>query len=124
MRVIIDNTEITNYIIEGSYNMNTDDKFESWEDGNMVEHRVIVKKKVSGDFEVVCSNRANSITVSDFLALWNAADNNGVVTIGVDVLNEGTFKAINAYYSIQNKSHNRAGDGSTVDVFTVKITER
>lgn len=124
MKVIINSTEITNYIVEGSYNMNADDSSESWEDGNFVEHRVIVKKKVSGQFDVVCSNRANSITVANFLALWSAADNNGVVTIGVDVLNEGAFKAVNAYYSIQNKSHNRAGDGSTVDVFTVKITER
>ena len=124
MKVIIDNTEITNYIVEGSYKMNAADSYESWEDGNFVEHRIIVTKKVSGEFDVVCSNRANSITLANFLALWTNAEDNGVVTIGVDVLNEGAFRAIDAYYSITNKSHNRAGDGSMIDVLTIKITER
>ena len=122
--VEIYDTDITNYIVEGTYNMNAFDSSESWEDGNFVEHRIIVKKKVSGSFDVVCSNRANSITVADFLALWNSAVNNGVVTIGVDVLNEGVFKSVDAYYSIENKTHDRAGDGSFIDVFTISIKER
>lgn len=124
MRVIINNTNITNYIVEGSYNMNAVDSSESWEDGNFVEHRIIVTKKVSGEFDVVCSNRANSINLAAFLTLWRNADNNGVVTIDVYVLNEDVNKTIDAYYSITSKSHNRAGDGSMIDVLTVKIKER
>lgn len=124
MQVVVNNADITNYIVEGSYKMGSSDASESWEDGNKKEHRVIVATKISGQFQVVCSNRANSITLSDFLALWNGAVNNGVVTLGVYVLDTGTFEAIEAYYEIENVKHDRAGDGSFIDVLEIKIKER
>lgn len=124
MQVVVNSTDITNYIIEGSYKMDSSDAYESWKDGNMVEHRVIVSTKINGQFQVVCSNRSNSITLSDFLTLWNGAVNNGVVTLGVYVLDTDTFEAIEAYYTIENVKHDRAGDGSFIDVLEIKITER
>lgn len=124
MQVVVNNADITNYIVEGSYKMDSSDASESWKDGNMVEHRVIVATKINGQFQVACSNRANSITLNDFLALWNGAVNNGVVTLGVYVLNKGTFEAIEAYYEIENVKHDRAGDGSFIDVLEIKIKER
>ena len=124
MQVVVNNADITNYIVEGSYKMGSSNASESWEDGNKKEHRVIIATKISGQFQVVCSNRANSITLNDFLALWNGAVTNGVVTLGVYVLNKGTFEAIEAYYEIENVKHDRAGDGSFIDVLEIKITER
>ena len=124
MKVIVNNTEITNYIIEGTYQMDSADTYESWKDGNMREHRIIVAHKVNGKFQVVCSNRSNSITVAAFLALWNGAVVNGVVTLGVQVLDTNSFEAIEAYYEIENVKHDRAGDGSFIDVLEITITER
>lgn len=124
MQVVVNSTDITNYIVEGSYKMDSSDTYESWKDGNMREHRIIVAKKISGQFQVVCSNRSNSITLSDFLTLWNGAVHNGIVTIGVYVLDTGSFEAIEAYYEITNSKHDRAGDGSFIDVLEIKITER
>lgn len=124
MRVVVNNTDITNYIVEGSYKMDSSDTYESWKDGNMREHRIIVSQKISGKFQVVCSNRSNSITLANFLTLWNGAVNNGVVTLGVYVLNTNSFEAIEAYYEIENVKHDRAGDGSFIDVLEITITER
>ena len=124
MQVVINNTDITNYIVEGSYQMDSSDIYESWKDGNMREHRIIVSHKIKGKFQVVCSNRANSITLADFLTLWNNAVVNGVLTIGVYVLDTNQFEAIEAYYDIENTKHDRAGDGSFIDVLEITITER
>lgn len=124
MQVVVNGTDITNYIVEGSYNINASDDYESWKDGYFVEHRIIVTSKVSGSFEVVCSNRSNSITLADFLTTWNGGVSNGVVTLGVEVLNTGTFEAIEAYYQIKNTKHDRAGDGSFIDVLEITIKER
>ena len=124
MKVVVNNTEITNYIVEGSYKMDSSDTYESWKDGNMREHRIIVAQKIVGSFQVVCSNRSNSITLADFLTLWNGAVNNGVVTLGVYVLDTDSFESIEAYYEIENVKHDRAGDGSFIDVLEITITER
>ena len=124
MQVVVNSTDITNYIVEGSYKMDSSDTYESWRDGNMLEHRIIVTKKIKGSFQVVCSNRSTSITLSDFLALWNGAVNNGIVTLGVYVLDTDQFEAIEAYYTMTNVRHDRAGDGSFIDVLEIAIQER
>ena len=124
MQVVVNSTDITNYIVEGSYKMDSSASYESWKDGNLVEHRIIVTHKIKGKFQVVCSNRANSITLADFLALWNSAVANGVVTLAVYVLDTNQFEALEAYYDIENVKHDRAGDGSFIDVLEITITER
>lgn len=124
MQVVVNNTDITNYIVEGSYKMDSNDVYESWKDGNMREHRVIVAQKISGEFQVVCSNRSNSITLQNFLAIWNGAVDNGVVTLGAYVLDTNSFELLEAYYDIENVKHERSGDGSFIDVLKITITER
>ena len=124
MQVVVNDTDITNYIVEGTYKMEAQDSYESWKDANGVEHRIIITSKVSGSFDLVCSNRSDSITLPDFLALWNGAVDNGVVTVGVYVINQGELKAIDAYHEISSKEHIRSGDGSLIDVLTINISER
>ena len=123
-QVVVNNTDITPYIVEGSYNVNSEDSYESWKDANMVEHRVVIAEKVSGSFQVVCSNRSNSITLANFLTLWNGAVQNKVVTIGCRVLNTNKFEALNCYFKITNTKHDLAADGSFIDVLEIEITER
>lgn len=122
--LVVNNTNLTPYIVDGTYSINSADTYESWKDGNMVEHRVIITHKISGSFEIACSNRANGITLSDFLDLWNGIVDNGVAQIGVWVPNKGSFEAIDCYYEITNKEHILSGDGEFIDVLTVNVKER
>ena len=122
--LVVNETNLTPYIVDGSYKVNSDDTYESWNDGNMVEHRVIVTQKISGSFDIACSNRDGSISLSSFLTTWNAAVENGVATIGVWVPNRGSFEAIECYYEMVSKDHILSGDGSFIDVLTVSIKER
>ena len=116
--------DLTKYIVEDSYDINTTDKFESWEDGNMVEHRIVVSSKVSGTFEILCSNHANTISLSNFLALWNSVTVNKVATIGIYVPAADEFRAIECYFSMESAKHIPEPNGDFVDVIKVKIQER
>lgn len=118
------NQNLTPFIVDGSYDIQTDDQSESWNDANMLEHRVIISTKVTGSFQIVCSNRANSITLADFLALWESAVDNGVVTLGLYVPSRNSFEALNCYYEIKSSEHILTADGGFIDVLTISLKER
>lgn len=122
--LIIGSTNIKNYVIEGTYKMDSVDKYESWEDGNFRQHRVIVTKKISGSFDVVCSNKTGDITLSDFYHIFSSTQNNGVVLASVYVTNTGLQRTINAYFKLTNKKHTLLADGTFLDEITVSLEER
>ena len=118
------NQNFTPYIIDGTYDIQTEDQYEKWDDANMVEHRVIVTSKVKGSFQIVCSNRTNSITLADFLLTWSSAVNNGVVTLGLYVPSRNSFEALDCYYEIKSADHILSADGDFIDVLTIELKER
>lgn len=122
--VVIGSTNVKNYIVEKTYKMDAQDLYESWQDGNFRQHRVIVANKVSGSFDVVCSNKTGDITLADFYNIFGSAQNNGVVMCSVYVTNKGTQKTINAYYKLTNKEHTLLADGTYLDIITVGLDER
>lgn len=118
------NQNLTPYIVDGTYDIQTDDQSEKWNDANMLEHRVIISTKVTGSFQIVCSNRANSITLADFLALWESAVDNGVVTLGLYVPSRNSFEALDCYYEIKSADHILTADQEFIDVLTISLKER
>lgn len=123
-QVVVNNTDISNYIVAGSYKINQEDESESWKDGNKTEHRIVVAQKIKGSFQVVLSNKRRSITLQQFMEIWNAAVINHVATLGVRVINTGAFEAIECYYSMKNVQHDLSADGTFVDVIEITISER
>lgn len=122
--IIIGQTNISDYIVHDTYKMDAKAQYESWRDGNYVEHRIIITEKIEGEFNVVCSNLDGSITLADFMDIISAAENNGVITCNVYVTNKGVSEAIDAYYAIDNESHTMKADGTFVDVLKVSLKER
>ena len=78
--IVVNNVDLTPYVVDGTYKVDSSDTYESWQDGNMREHRIVVRSKVSGSFQIGCRGE---MTLSAFLENWNAATNNKVVTIGL-----------------------------------------
>ena len=122
--VVIGSTNIKNYVVAGSYKMDAQDSYESWLDGNYVQHRVIVTSKVNGSFDVVCSNKSGDITLNDLYEIFANAEDVGVVICSVYVTNKGIQKTIEAFYKITNKEHTLLADGTFLDVVTVSIEEK
>lgn len=120
--LVINNTDYTDYIVGDSYEVNSEDIYESWKDGNMREHRIIIAKKVNGSLQIACSEE--TLRLSDFLAAVDAATNNGVLTMGLYVPNTDSFEALECYYHIESSQHIKSIGGKLYDVLTLNLTER
>lgn len=116
------NTNLTDYIVPDSYEVYEEDVYKSWEDGNMVEHRVQIAKKVKGKFKIRCSE--DTLPLSQFLDKWNHTITNGYAQIGVYVINKDSFQAVQCYYAIRPAQHVKSIGGQLYDVLEVEITQR
>jgi len=119
--ITINGHNIAPYIVEGSYQMDAEDQYLSWQDGNFTEHRIIVTSKVKGSFDIACRD---DLSLSDFMSYVTGGEVNGIILCGVWVTNKGVNKAINAYYTITNKTHDLTAEDDYVDVLTVELKER
>lgn len=123
MLVSVNGVDITKYISPKSYKMNAEKVYESWLDGNYVEHRIYTREKVSGSFQIALFGLDNMDTQA-FIDLWNGAVDNEVVTILVFVQNTNKMEALNAYYEFDGKAHREMINGNYCDILTVSIQER
>ena len=121
---VVNSTDITDYIIKDTYEMNSEPVYTSWEDANYVEHRVYVRDKVRGSFEVITFGTTPRTALVAFLNILKAATSNNVLTIGLYVENEGTFQALNCFYTVESTQHAVTDDGRYVDRAKISIEER
>lgn len=121
---VVNSTDITDYIIKDTYEVNSEPVYTSWEDANYVEHRVYVRDKVRGSFEVITFGTTPRTALVAFLDILKAATSNNVLTIGLYVENEGTFQALNCFYTVESTQHAVTKDGRYVDRAKISIEER
>lgn len=121
-QVVIGSSDISNYIVEDTYKINAVESFESWMDGNKLQHRSGVVEKVKGSFNVVCAPQ-NDLTAAELKTIFTNATTNGVTYAAVYVANKGTVEAIDCYYSLSSAEHILTASGF-IDVITVEIQER
>lgn len=99
----INTTDLSAYEDKEKHDVNRNDVFETWTDGNWVEHRVIARTRVEGSVFLKFSRQA---AFDSFLSLLSSARNaNGYYPITVWCSNTGSSVTINAFlaYSGQTK---------------------
>lgn len=120
--LVVGNHDLTDYIVENSYEVYTDDVGHSWEDGNGVEHMIVTTTKVKGQFKIVCS--PDKMTLAQFLSIWNSAVVNHVVTLGLYVVTTDTFESLECYYEMKPSQHIKSTGGKLYDVLEITIRQR
>lgn len=115
-------TDITKYIIKDTYEVNSEPVYESWTDGNFHEHRIYIRDRVKGKFDVIFFDEDNG-AYQDFLTLLASATTNRLTTIGLFVLNDSHFGAYQVYYQISAQQHAMTTDGRMVNKMTIDIEE-
>lgn len=120
--LVINDADYSDYIVASSYDVNSEDVYESWKDANFTEHRVTVAEKVKGKFKILCD--PFRFTVGAFLSAWNAAVTNNVITLELYVINKNILKEVNCYYNIKSAQHIKSIGGKLYDVLEVEISER
>ena len=119
---IIGNTDISNLIVDGSYKMDNASQYESWRDGNFVEHRSGRHTKLKGMFDV-CLSPKTGTTLSQFHSLVeNATGSAGTIIGAFYCTNTGAVKAVNAFVNLENSEHILTSNG-WIDVVTVEVQE-
>ena len=118
----INGTDITKYIIKNTYEVNTEPVFESWDDGNFREHRIYIRDRVKGKFDVIFFDDDNG-AYQNFLTLLNSATSNRMTLLGLFVENTASFEALQAYIHIEAQQHAECSDGRTVNKMTLNIEE-
>lgn len=122
MKVIVNNTDITELINISSYKIDITKDFEEWKNGNFVKKRIYTRERVSGSFEVALYGK-DGWDVHRFIELWNGAVHNNIVMIRLYIPAYGREKIIEAFYDITMKKHGEIRNGEYVDIISVKLEE-
>lgn len=120
---LIGSVDISNLIVDGTYKMDAEEVYESWKDGNYVEHRIYTSTKIRGSFDVALSSK-NDCTLSQFKTIINNATTNHVLLGAFYCTNSGAVEAVNAFCELKNKNHILTADGTFIDIITVEIIEK
>ena len=119
---VIGNTDLTNHIVHDTYAVNSEPVYESWTDGNFREHRIYIRDRVKGSFDIAFLGADNQV-YQDFLDLLANETHNRRLTIGLYVLNDGHFGTFEGYYTLTSAQHAETTDGRMVNKMTFDFEE-
>lgn len=98
----IGTTDLTSYVDKQNCNVNEEDMFEEWRDGNWNTHRVSVRKRRVGTIQLGFKSTSD---FSTFVGLLTSQRNaNGYYPVTVYINNKGTTDTFNAFIDTTNES--------------------
>jgi hypothetical protein len=124
MQVIIGDTDVTKYVQEKSYKVDSVDDYNEWKDAGKHLHRGGYVSRVQGSFELVfIDGYEGEDAFGDFLALIaeNSTDKRLTMSVTVGNLNN-ELKQIVCYYDLQTNSMRWTKNGSNVVVKRILMT--
>lgn len=118
----ISSYDMTKYVVKSTYDINSEPEFESWRDGNFREHRIYVRDRIKGSFDVIFFG-SNNTPYNNFITRLSNATSNRLSNITVYVGNEASLTQIQAYIHITAEQHAICDDGRVVNKMTLNIEE-
>lgn len=118
----IGNTDMTAFEDIQNHAVNRTDVYDVWTDGNWVDHRVIVRTRISGTVQLGFASASDH---SAFMSLLGTArDAEGFYPISVYCANTGTLETLDAYLDVSGADKWDLANGRQWQTVTVKITGR
>ena len=118
----IGTTDLTEYADIQNHNINKEDVYQDWTDGNWIAHRDIVRTRISGSFQL---GFKDSTAWTSFLTLLSTQKNAaGYYQVTVYVNNTGAEETINAFLDLQAAGKWDILNSRFWRVVTVNLTER
>lgn len=118
----IGETDLTDYLDQQNFKMDKYDMFESWTDGNWVEHRVISRQKITGKAAAGFSSAADFSAFCELLESEREDDGYYVVTAYIN--NTGTTETFEAFLSMSATSKWDWVNECQWIVQTITVTQR
>lgn len=121
MLIKIGNTDITKYVQESTYKLNSVDKYVSWEDALFRQHKRKVRSQIIGSFELVFVTESD---FADFVSLIhdNSASNTLIMTVYVS--NTGETVTKHFFYKLSSSVSRRISDAYTFKRLIFELEEQ
>lgn len=113
--------DYSNRVIAGSYNVNSQNVYKSWQDINGVEHREKIRDKIVGSFDMYFPTIDEYDAFRAVLDSVRKDDLSYTITIVDNIKNE--VKTIDAFITFQ-LTRNRLGWNDIYERFKLNIQER
>ena len=118
----INGTDITQYILSESYNINQKNEYNEWTDANRVNHRDIIRTRISGEFELQFKI-GDETPYNNFVTLLKDNTASGVLPIAVFVNNINESKTINVFYEYLPVMAKNVRSNKTYKSFKLSLEE-
>lgn len=118
----IANTDLTRFEDIQNHAVDREDIFETWTDGNWIDHRVIVRTRISGKVTLGFSDAADFTAFVNLMQTAKTAD--GYYPVTVYCRNTGTTETFNAFLDVAGGDKWDLKNGRQWQTATVTITGR
>lgn len=118
----IGTTDLTPYVDIQNFDVNSEDIYESWTDGNFIEHREITRSRVIGKIKLGFSDTTDFTNFQTLLS--NNRNVNGYYPIQIHVNNTNSTESINAFISPEGSAKWDQKNGRQWLVLALEIRER
>ena len=118
----ISTTDLTPWEDVQTHEVNREDVYETWTDGNWVDHRVVVRTRITGKVSLGFDKAADFAAFQTLLS--SARDADGYYPITVYCANTGTLETVNAYLDTSGADKWDLKNSRQWQVVTVEITGR
>ena len=121
----INNVDFTDRVNQRSYNVQKQDEYETWTDGNWITHHETVRTRVSGSIDLTFLTEAQYTAFNAAIAAVKTAG--GYCPVQLWINNTKELATINAFLTIQTKHRwTMPAFGGTPEVAaaTVKVIQR
>lgn len=88
----IDYEDFTDCIKLPSYNVNSEDVNEDWEDANYETHRVVARKKITGKFEMIFPTMVRQKEFFNYLEISKQLNGNGIAYVDLKLQVNNVFE--------------------------------
>ena len=96
----IGTTDLTDFVDVQTYAVNREDVYDSWTDGNWIDHRVIARQRRTGTFSLGFATAADFAAWTALLASAKAAGGYYAVTAYIN--NTGATDSFSAFLDVSN----------------------
>lgn len=118
----IGNTDLSEFADIQNFNINQEDIYEEWTDGNWIFHREIVRTRISGSFKLGFRTETDWTAFLTLIAAEKTAA--GYFPVTVHVNNTGATETINAFLDMSGANKWDLVNDRFWKVITVTLTQR
>ena len=89
---VIEYEDFTECIKLPSYNVNSDDVNEDWEDANYETHRIVARKKITGKFEMIFPSMQRQKEFFNYIEISKQLNGNGIAYVDLKLQVNNVFE--------------------------------